>query len=176
MNDKYILEHLRNIPDFPKKGIQFKDINFLFTDAGVIKELSEELYRRYQNKGITKIVGLETRGVILASILAEKINAGLVLCRKKGKMPGETKGEKYEKEYGFDEIEIQEGAITRNDVVLIHDDLLATGGSIKAAHDLVNRFSPKEVMINFVFELKSECPNGRMALPENTDIQSLIVI
>ncbi len=176
MNEKYVLEHLRNIPDFPKKGIQFKDINYLFTDAGVVKELSEELYRRYQNKGITKVVGLETRGVILASILAERIGAGIVLCRKKGKMPGEVRGARYEKEYGTDEIEIQEGAITNEDVVLIHDDLLATGGSMRATYNLVKSFAPKEVMINFIFELKSECPDGRKALPDNEEIQALIDI
>ncbi len=176
MNKKYVLEHLRNIPDFPKKGIQYKDINFLFTDAVVIRELGEELYRRYKNKGITKIVGVETRGIILASILADKLGAGLVMCRKKGKMPGEIKSEKYEKEYGFDEIEMQEDSIKMGDVVLIHDDLLATGGSMKAAYNLVEKFSPKEVFLNFIFELKSECPDGRKALPANVDIQSLLVI
>lgn len=176
MNKKYVLEHLRNIPDFPKKGIQFKDINYLFTDAGVVKELGDELYRKYQNRGITKIVGLETRGVILASILAERIGAGIVLCRKKGKMPGEVRGARYEKEYGTDEIEIQEGAITNEDVVLIHDDLLATGGSMRATYNLVKSFAPKEVLINFIFELKSECPDGRKALPENEEIQALIEI
>ena len=176
MNEKYVLEHLRNIPDFPKKGIQYKDINFLFTDAGVIRELSEELYCRYKDKGITKVVGVETRGIILASILAEKLGAGLVMCRKKGKMPGKTKSEKYEKEYGFDEIEMQEDSIKNEDVVLIHDDLLATGGSMKAAYNLVEKFSPKEVFLNFIFELKSECPDGRKALPVNVDIQSLLVI
>lgn len=176
MNEKYVLEHLRNIPDFPKKGIQFKDINYLFTDAGVVKELGDELYRKYQNRGITKIVGLETRGVILASILAERIGAGIVLCRKKGNMPGEVRGARYEKEYGTDEIEIQEGAITNEDVVLIHDDLLATGGSMRATYNLVKSFAPKEVLINFIFELKSECPDGRKALPENEEIQALIEI
>lgn len=176
MNEKYVLGHLRNIPNFPKKGIQYKDINFLFTDAGVIKELSDELVCRYKNKRITKIVGVETRGIIMAAILAEKLNAGLVMCRKKGKMPGETKSEKYEKEYGFDEIEIQENSITKDDVILIHDDLLATGGSMKAAYNLVQKFSPKDVFMNFIFELKSECPDGRKALPSDIDIQSLIVI
>ena len=176
MNEKYVLGHLRNIPDFPKKGIQYKDINFLFTAAGVIRELGDELYRRYKDKGITKIVGIETRGIILSSILAEKLGVGLVMCRKKGKMPGGTKGEKYEKEYGFDEIEIQENSIKNDDVVLIHDDLLATGGSMKAAYNLVEKFSPKEVFLNFIFELKSECPDGRKALPRNVDIQSLLII
>lgn len=176
MNEKYVLDHLRNIPNFPKEGIQFKDVNFLFTDAGVIKELSDEIYARYRNKGITKIVGLETRGVVLAAILAARIGAGLVMCRKKGKMPGITRCETYNKEYGIDEIEIQEGTITPQDTVLIHDDLLATGGSMRATYNLVQSFEPKEIMINFIFELKSECPNGRDALPQNVDVESMLVI
>ena len=88
----------------------------------------------------------------------------------------ETKSEKYEKEYGFDEIEIQENSIAKDDVILIHDDLLATGGSMKAAYNLVQKFSPKDVFMNFIFELKSECPDGRKALPSNIDVQSLFVI
>lgn len=176
MNKKYVLDHLRNIPDFPKKGIQFKDVNFLFTDAGVIRELSDEIYARYKDRGITKVVGLETRGVVLASILAARIGAGLVMCRKKGKMPGITRCESYYKEYGIDEIEIQEGAITPQDTVLIHDDLLATGGSMRATYSLVESFAPKEIKINFIFELKSECPHGREALPKDVDVESMLVI
>ena len=174
MNSKYILEHLRNFPNYPKDGIQFKDVNFLFTDKKVIKEIVDELYSLYKDKGITKIVGLETRGVIMASILAYKLGAGLVLCRKKGKMPGLTHTAKYKKEYGYDEIELQDGAITKDDVVLIHDDLLATGGSMKATYDLVNSFGPKSILINFIFELISECPEGRKHLPNEVDIESLI--
>lgn len=176
MNEKYVLGHLRNIPDFPKLGIQYKDINFLFSDATVLHKLSDELYHRYKDNYITKVVGVETRGLVLASILAEKLGAGLVMCRKKGKMPGNTKSEKYEKEYGFDEIEMQEDSIKKDDVVLIHDDLLATGGSMKAAYNLVEKFSPQKIFLNFIFELKSECPDGRKALPTNVDIQSLLVI
>ncbi len=97
MNEKYVLGHLRNIPNFPKKGIQYKDINFLFTDAGVIKELSDELVCRYKNKGITKIVGVETRGIIMAAILAEKLNAGLVMCRKKVRCPVKQKAKNTKK-------------------------------------------------------------------------------
>lgn len=176
MNEKYILDHLRNIPDFPKPGIQYKDINFLFTDAGVVRELTDELVARYSGRGITKVVALETRGVIMGSILAERLGAELALCRKKGKMPGKVSREKYEKEYGYDEIELQEGAVTSNDVVLIHDDLLATGGSMRAAYELVKSFQPKEIAINFLFELRSEGLDGRSALPKDIEVNSLITL
>lgn len=174
MNSEIIIKHLRNIPDFPKKGIQFKDINYLFTNNEVIQELSEELYKRYKDCGITKIIGIESRGIILASILAYKLNAGLVLCRKPGKMPGEVRKENYKKEYGIDSIEIQEGTINKDDVVLIHDDLLATGGSMLAAYKLVKSFNPQKIFINFIFELISEGLKGRDSLPAEIDIQTLI--
>lgn len=176
MNEKYVLEHLRNIPDFPKQGIQYKDINYLFTNAGVLHELGDELKRRYKDKGITKVVGLETRGIVMGAITAEKLDAGLVMCRKKGKMPGITRGTSYAKEYGEDKIEIQAGAITNDDVVLIHDDLLATGGSMAAAYKLVESFHPKKIYINFLFELRSEGLKGREALPKNVDADVLITL
>lgn len=176
MNKKHILAHLRNIPDFPKKGIQYKDINYLFSDAESLQQLSDELYERYKDKGITKVVGLETRGVVLSAILAQRLKAGLVLCRKKGKMPGKTRAESYQKEYGPDTIEIQEGTINSDDVVLIHDDLLATGGSMNATYKLVKSFEPKKIMINFIFELRSEGLDGRSVLPYDVAIDSLLVI
>lgn len=176
MNTQYVLENLRNIPDFPKKGIMYRDINFLFTKEGVLQELCKELMERYENLGITKVVGLETRGIVLASILSLKLNAGLVMCRKAGKMPGKVWKENYAKEYGVDTIEIQNGSITHEDVVLIHDDLLATGGSMLAAYHLVKHFEPRKIMLNFIFELTSEGLNGRDILPKDVDIQSLITI
>lgn len=176
MNEKYVLKHLRNIPDFPRPGIQYKDINYLYTDAGVLRELTDELYSRYRDKGISKIVGLETRGIVLGAILAEKLGAGLVMCRKKGKMPGITRGASYSKEYGKDYIEIQEGAIKENDTVLIHDDLLATGGSMYATYNIVKSFAPKKIYLNFIFELRSEGLTGRETLPKDVDTQVLITL
>ena len=143
MNKEYILNHLRNIPDFPKKGIQDKAIKYLFTDGGVLREFSTALYELYKSRGITKVVGLEARGIVLASILAEKLGAGLVMCRKPGKLPGQVRQQSYAKEYGIDTIELQVGSITHEDTVLIHDDLLATGGALLAAYKLVSSFEPE---------------------------------
>ena len=176
MNKEYILNHLRNIPDFPKKGIQYKDINYLFTDGGVLREFSTALYELYKSRGITKVVGLETRGRVLASILAEKLGAGLVMCRKPGKMPGQVRQQSYAKEYGIDTIELQVGSITHEDTVLIHDDLLATGGSLLAAYKLVSSFEPEKIMINVAFELTSEGLHGRDMLPKDTELISMLTI
>lgn len=161
MNTKLLLENLRNIPDFPKPGIQFKDISTLLMNPKCLKEICSELYERYKNKGITKVVGIESRGFILGSILAEKLGAGFVMCRKPGKLPGETIQMEYEKEYGQDCIEIHKGQINENDIVLIHDDLLATGGSMLAAHQLVEKFKPADIFINFLIELRIEGLKGR---------------
>lgn len=176
MNKEYILNHLRNIPDFPKKGIQYKDINYLFTDGGVLREFSTALYELYKSRGITKVVGLETRGIVLASILAEKLGAGLVMCRKPGKMPGQVRQQSYAKEYGIDTIELQVGSITHEDTVLIHDDLLATGGSLLAAYKLVSSFEPEKIMINVAFELTSEGLHRRDILPKDPELVSMLTI
>ena len=127
MNNEKLLENLRCIPDFPQKGVNFRDVTTLFKDPECLKIMVDELYELYKDKGITKIVGIESRGFVLSSALALKLNAGVVLCRKPGKLPAETIQESYSKEYGKDTIEIHKDAITEDDVVLLHDDLLATG-------------------------------------------------
>ena len=104
----------------------------------------------YKDKGVTKIVGIESRGFVMSSAVATRLGAGIVLCRKPGKLPCETIQESYQKEYGVDTIEIHKDAIDENDVVLLHDDLLATGGTMKAACDLVKKFNPKKVYCNFI--------------------------
>lgn len=144
MNTKLLLDNLRNIPDFPKPGIHFKDVSTLFKNPECIHEMLNELVRLYQDKGITKVVGIESRGFVMGAMLAEKLNAGFVMARKPGKLPAETRKATYLKEYGYDTIEIHTDAINENDVVLIHDDLLATGGSMQAAYDLVQHFGPKK--------------------------------
>ena len=171
MNKEYILNHLRNIPDFPKKGIQYKDINYLFTDGGVLREFSTALYELYKSRGITKVVGLETRGIVLASILAEKLGAGLVMCRKPGKMPGQVRQQSYAKEYGIDTIELQVGSITHEDTVLIHDDLLATGGTALATAKLVEQAGGEVAAIRFAMELTDL--DGRSVL-EGYDVGAVI--
>ena len=119
MNNEKLLENLRCIPDFPQKGVNFRDVTTLFKDPECLKIMVDELYELYKDKGITKIVGIESRGFVLSSALALKLNAGVVLCRKPGKLPAETIQESYSKEYGKDTIEIHKDAITEDDVVLL---------------------------------------------------------
>ena len=130
MNNETLLRNLRNIPDFPIPGIQFKDVSTLYKDAECLKIMVDELYEKYKDKGITKVVGIESRGFVVGAALALRLGAGFVMCRKPGKLPGDTKKESYMKEYGEDTIEIHCDAITNDDTVLIHDDLLATGGTL----------------------------------------------
>ena len=130
----------------------------------------------YKDKGITKIVGIESRGFVMSSAVALQLNAGIVLCRKPGKLPCETVQESYAKEYGIDTIEIHKDAINENDVVLLHDDLLATGGTMKAACDLVKKFNPKKVYCNFIIELVNEGLNGRDAFDDDIEVISLIQV
>jgi len=176
MNNETLLKNLRNVPDFPIKGIQFKDVSTLFKDAECLRIMVEELYEIYKDKGITKVVGIESRGFIVGAALAYRLGAGFVMCRKPGKLPAETRKATYMKEYGKDTIEIHTDAITENDVVLLHDDLLATGGSMKAAYGLVKEFNPKKVYINFIIELTIEGLNGRAVFNDDTEITTLIKI
>lgn len=174
MNKELLLSNLRNIPDFPIPGIQFKDVTSLFKNPECLKELDKSLYKLYKDCGITKIVGIESRGFVMASALAVKLNAGFVPIRKPGKLPAETISESYNKEYGTDTIEIHKDAIEENDVVLIHDDLLATGGTMLAAYNLIKKLNPKKVMINFIIELDGL--NGRSIFPAEADIQTLLTV
>ena len=136
----------------------------------------EELYEIYKDKGITKIVGIESRGFVMASALALKLGAGIVLCRKPGKLPAATVQESYAKEYGTDTIEIHQDAITSDDVVLLHDDLLATGGTMKAAYNLVRKFNPKNIYVNFIIEITDEGLHGRDIFDKETEITTLIKV
>lgn len=176
MNNKLLLDNLRCIPDFPIKGINFRDVTTLFKNPECLREITEELYEIYKDKGITKIVGIESRGFVMSSALAVRLGAGVVLCRKPGKLPCDTIQKTYTKEYGEDTIEIHKDAITEDDVVLLHDDLLATGGTMKAAYDLVKEFHPKAIYVNFLIELANEGLNGRETFDPGTDISTLIEI
>ncbi|MBO4851927.1 MAG: adenine phosphoribosyltransferase [Prevotella sp.] len=170
MNNETLMRNLRSIPDFPVKGVNFRDVTTLFKSAECLRIMEDELYELYKDKGITKIVGIESRGFVMASALAVKLGAGVVLCRKPGKLPAETVQETYTKEYGTDTIEIHKDAIEPDDVVLLHDDLLATGGTMKAALDLVNKFKPKKTYMNFIIELVNEGLEGRKPF-QNDDIE-----
>lgn len=176
MNNETLLRNLRNIPDFPIPGIQFKDVSTLYKDAKCLKIMVDELYEKYKDKGITKVVGIESRGFVVGAALALRLGAGFVMCRKPGKLPGDTKKESYMKEYGEDTIEIHCDAITNDDTVLIHDDLLATGGSMKAAHNLVKQFNPRNIYIGFLIELRIEGLHGRETLGNDIEIETLIRI
>ena len=176
MNNLTLMSNLICIPDFPQKGINFRDVTTLFKNPECLRIMVDELYEIYKDKGITKIVGIESRGFVIASALAVKLGAGIVLCRKPGKLPAETVSESYEKEYGSDTIEIQKDAITREDVVLMNDDLLATGGTMKAAYNLVKKFNPKNIYVNFIIEITDEGLHGRDLFNEETELTTLITV
>ena len=176
MNNKLLLDNLRCIPDWPIKGVNFRDVTTLFKSAKCLKTICEEMFELYKDKGITKIVGIESRGFVMSSAVAIKLGAGIVLCRKPGKLPCETIQESYAKEYGMDTIEIHKDAIDKNDTILLHDDLLATGGTMKAACDLVKKFKPKKIYCNFIIELINEGLNGRESFDKDIEITSLIQI
>lgn len=172
MSKEKLAKSIRNIPDFPIPGIQFKDVTTLFKEPELLQELSDILYDMYKDKGITKIVGIESRGFIMGPVLATRLGAGFVPIRKPGKLPAETIEVSYDKEYGKDTIQIHKDAISENDVVLLHDDLLATGGTMKAACELVRLFNPKDVYVNFIIELKDL--NGRAVFDKDTKIDAVL--
>ena len=172
MRKELLLANLREIPDFPIPGILFYDVTTLFKNAECLQEMLDSLYELYRDKGITKVVGIESRGFILGGALAARLGAGFVMARKPGKLPAETIEETYAKEYGTDCIQIHKDAIDENDVVLLHDDLLATGGTMAAAYRLVQKCGAKKSLINFVIELDGL--NGRNAFPEEVEIETLL--
>lgn len=145
---------IRNVPDFPKKGIIFKDITTLLMNKDLLKTAADLLTEKYQGKGITKVVGIESRGFVLGGILAYNLGAGFVLLRKPGKLPADTYSIEYQLEYGTDKLEIHKDSISTDDVVLLHDDLLATGGSAEAAAMLINKMNPISLEVNFLIELE----------------------
>lgn len=176
MNNPILLKNLRCVPDFPIPGIQFQDVTTLFKSPECLKIMCDEITDIYKDKGITKIVGIESRGFVMSSAVALRLGAGIALCRKPGKLPAETIRQSYKKEYGEDTIEIHKDSITEDDIVLIHDDLLATGGSMRAAYDLVKKFNPKKIYINFLIELTLEGLHGRDAFDKDTEITTLLKI
>jgi len=175
MNNQTLIDNLRCIPDFPKKGINFRDVTTLYKSAECMKIMVDELYEIYKDKGITKIVGIESRGFILAAALATRLGCGMVMARKPGKLPFTVIKESFTKEYGVDTIEMHIDSIEPNDVVLIHDDLLATGGTAKAAYKLVQHFNPKKVYMNFIIEITDEGLHGR-DLFEGIDLTTLLTL
>jgi adenine phosphoribosyltransferase len=154
---------IRDIPDFPKKGIIFKDITTLLADAASYQRMIDLMSHRYIGKKIDKVVGVEARGFIIGAALAYKLGAGVVLVRKPGKLPGQTFRKSYELEYGQDTLEIHTDSIKKGEKVIIADDLLATGGTISAVVDMVNSLQGEIVECCFMAEL--EFLHGRDRLP-----------
>ena len=172
MSIETLTKAVRNIPDFPINGIQFKDITPLFQSADNLKELSDIIFEKYKYKGITKVVGIESRGFFMGPATALRLNAGFVPIRKQGKLPFDVMEERYTKEYGEDVIEIHSDAILKNDIVLLHDDLLATGGTMLAAYNLVKKMGVKKIYINFLIELEEL--NARELFDDEVEIDSII--
>ena len=157
MNIEQILNNtIRTIPDFPKKGIMFKDITTLLNNSKAFKELIDFLKERYADKNIDYVAGIESRGFIFGSALAYALEVGFVPVRKKGKLPYTTISEKYALEYGFDEVEIHIDAFrdTKNPRVLLIDDLIATGGTAEAAVKLIKNVGAEIVEACFIIELE----------------------
>jgi len=175
MNNKVLLDNLRCIPDFPKKGINFRDVTTLYKNAECVKIMLDELERIYKDKGITKIVGIESRGFVMASALAGRLGCGIVLARKPGKLPATVVKESFSKEYGVDTVEMHVDSIEENDVVLIHDDLLATGGTAMAVYKLVKLFNPKKIYMNFIIEITDEGLHGREVF-KGIDLTTLVTV
>jgi adenine phosphoribosyltransferase len=146
-------EYIRNIPDFPKPGVQFKDLTTLWKDPHAFRHSIDILYKRYRGRGIEKVVGAESRGFVVASPLAYLLEAGFVPVRKKGKLPHSQVEETYALEYGFDILAVHEDAIRRGEKVLIVDDLLATGGTVKAVINLVRKLGGELIEVAFLVEL-----------------------
>ena len=175
MTAEEVKQSIRNVPDYPIKGIQFKDITTALSKPECLRWMRDEMVKRYKGLGITQVVGIESRGFIIAPAVAMEIGAGFVPIRKPGKLPAETITVSYTKEYGTDSIEMHKGALNENDVVLIHDDILATGGSLMAAVELVRKTGVKKIYANCIIEL--EGLNGRKYLKERgVDIDCLFGI
>ena len=172
MTHEEVLAHSRDVKDFPVPGIIFKDITTVLSNPEYLKWMKDEIVNLYRAYGITKVVGIESRGFILGPAVAMELGAGFVPIRKPGKLPAETIEVSYSKEYGVDKIQIHADALNENDIVLLHDDLLATGGSMAAALELVRKFGVKKVYINFIIEL--DFLNGRKTIGEDVEISSLM--
>lgn len=162
---------IRDVPDFPKEGIVYKDITPLLADANGLASALAAMAAPYEGKGVRKVVGVESRGFIFGAAVAEKLGAGFILVRKPGKLPAATKSQAYELEYGTDTIEIHADAIAPGEKVLMIDDLLATGGTMAAACKLVGELGGDIVGVAFLIELSFL--NGRKNLVDH-DVMSLI--
>lgn len=163
---------IRDVPDFPSVGIMFRDLTTMIKNGEALHVMGDALEALYKDKGVTKVVGIESRGFIGGSILADRLGAGFVPARKPGKLPSVTVKASYAKEYGVDTIELHSDAIGPDDVVVLHDDLLATGGTMNACCQLVKSMNPKKIYINFIVELTEL--HGRDLLPKDIEVTTLL--
>ena len=172
MTDAELIKTIRIVPDYPMMGIQFFDVTTLFKDPAAFAEVIDRIYDIYNDKGITKVAGIESRGFVAGAAIAARLGAGFVPVRKPGKLPAKTVSESYQKEYGRDTIEMHSDAINPDDVVLIHDDILATGGTASAAVRLVRSFNPKAVYANFIINI-TDVPRSA-PIPEDVEVSALL--
>ena len=164
-------QYIRNIKDFPIKGIMFRDITTLLKKPDAINLALKELVELTYGQKIDKVVGIESRGFIFGSLLAQKLGVGFILARKPGKLPAATESQTYQLEYGEDKIEIHKDAISKGDKILLHDDLLATGGTAEAAANLIEKLGGEVTQISFLVELTFL--NGRNKL-KGYEVKSLV--
>ena len=144
---------IREIPDFPSKGISFKDITTLLKEPEALKYVAKTIVEEFRDKKVTKVLGIESRGFILGGAIACELNAGFVPVRKKGKLPAEKIAETYQLEYGAYTIEIHRDALSPDDVLLIHDDLLATGGTTHAVLNLIKKVGVQDIYLSYICDL-----------------------
>lgn len=164
-------KYIRSVKDFPIEGIMFRDITTLLIDPVASQKTIDELYNQAKDLNITKVVGIESRGFLFGMLLAEKLGVGFVPIRKPGKLPAETESVEYELEYGTDKIEIHKDAINQGDKILLHDDLLATGGTAEAACKLIEKLGGEVVQVSFIVELSFL--NGREHI-KKYDVRTLV--
>lgn len=162
---------IRDIPDFPKKGIIFKDITTLIKDGAAFQKVIDSFYEQFKNERIDYVAAIESRGYIFGAPLAYKLGAGLVIIRKPGKLPAAVEKIEYDLEYGTDALEIHKDAVEAGKRVLVIDDLLATGGTVCAACKLLEKVGADIVAAAFMIELKDL--NGALKLPQNAKLFSL---
>ncbi len=164
-------KEIREIQNYPKEGISFKDVTTLFKNRDALKYVTSTIADNFKDKGITKVLGLEARGFIFGGAVANELDAGFVPVRKKGKLPCEIISETYDLEYGTDSVEMHIDALSKDDVVLIHDDLLATGGTALAALKLVQQCGVEKVYFSFICDLQFiKTPNKEVLKEYETQV------
>ena len=171
MNSEDIKSAIRRVPDYPKKGIVFRDITTLWKDGRLLRKTTDIMYERYRRKRIDSVLGIEARGFVVGAPLAERLGVGFIPMRKLGKLPGAKISETYELEYGTATLEIHKDAVKKGERVLIVDDLIATGGTALAAAKLVETLRGKVAGFAFVVELPAL--KGRDAL-KGYDVFSIV--